>query len=154
MIRIRKWSFILSLTIISCNQSKRNDYKNSTEIMKYSIVYTNNSYANLIVFDNNDTIYLSNIVRNNINNYTKIKSDNETINSIKKAINNHLSYKNLLVERDFILHSGYLDVSINCGDKKIEFMQTKVKTDLRVSKGFYNMISNLKNKYKEIDLIF
>lgn len=154
MIRIRNFSFMLLCITISCTQSKKEVFKSGEEAKKYSIIYTNNSYANLIIFDNNDTIYLSDKIQHDINKYVKIKSDEETINEVKKAIINHLNYKSLLVERDFVLHSGYLDISVNCGDKKIQFIQAKVDRDLRVSKGFYNMISNLKEKYKEVEAVF
>jgi hypothetical protein len=154
MIRIRNFSFMLLCITISCTQSKKEVFKSGEETKKYSIIYTNNSYTNLIIFDNNDTIYLSDKIQHDINKYVKIKSDEETINEVKKAIINHLNYKSLLVKRDFVLHSGYLDVSVSYGNKKIEFIQEKVDRDLRVSKGFYNLISNLKVKYKEVEAVF
>ena len=57
MIRIRNFSFMLLCITISCTQSKKEVFKSGEEAKKYSIIYTNNSYANLIIFDNNDTIY-------------------------------------------------------------------------------------------------
>lgn len=142
------------LIIISCNKKEKRDKIDDEKIKKYSIVYTNNSYANLIVFDENDTIYITDKLQYDIQKYIKIKSDPETINEIKETLINHLNYKSLLVHRDFVLHSGYLSVSISYDDKKIELMQSEVDSDLRVSKKIYNLMSNLKEKYKEIDLIF
>jgi hypothetical protein len=154
MMAIRNFSFILFFILISCSKSEKKESKANEKAKKYSIIYTNNSYANLIVFDNNDTIYVSNEIQSNINKYVKIPSNEYIINEVKKGIINHLNKKSLMIERDFVLHSGYLDVSINCGNKKIQFIQSEVDRDLRVSKGFYNMISNLKEKYKEIETVF
>lgn len=154
MIAIRNFSFILFFILISCSKSEKKELKANEKAKKYSIIYTNNSYANLIVFDNNDTIYVSNKIQSNINKYVKIPSDEYIINEVKKGIINHLNKKSLMIERDFVLHSGYLDVSVSYGDKKIQFIQSEVDRDLRVSKGFYNTISNLKEKYKEVEAAF
>ncbi|WP_432672764.1 hypothetical protein [Flavobacterium sp. SM2513] len=145
---------LFSLITISCSKSEKKEIITNEKIRRYSIIYTNNSYANLIVFDYNDTIYLSKKIEHNINKYVKIKSDEETLKGIREAIINHLDYKSLLVERNFILHSGYLDVSVMYGENKIQMIQTEVDTDLRVSKGFFNLINDLKEKYKEVEDLF
>jgi hypothetical protein len=147
------WILFFLITI-SCSKSKKKEITTNEKIRRYSIIYTNNSYANLIVFDHNDTIYLSRKIEHNINKYVKIKSDEETVKGIREAIINHLDYKSLLLERDFILHSGYLDVSVICGENKIQMIQTEVNIDLRVSKGFFKLINDLKEKYKEVDNLF
>lgn len=153
MIQIRNFTLIL-FVFISCSKSEKAKIIDDKKLNKYSIIYTNNSYANLMVFDNNDTIYVSNKVQSDINKYTKILSDKDEIDEIKKVIINHLSYKTLMIERDFTLHSGYLDVSVSCGDRKIQLIQSEVYKDLRVSKSFYNMIDSLKQRHKQIEDIF
>lgn len=145
---------ILFFILSSCSHSKKNNLIKDKEIKKYTINYSSRNYGiNIIVFDNNDTIYVSN-KQIAINQFTKIETDEETINEIKKEIINHLNYKSLLVERCFFLHKGYLNVSISCGEKELKLQQSGVESDLRVSKSFYNMINNLKEKYKEVEAVF
>lgn len=153
MVHIRVLLFVSFFILISCNHSKKIGLKYK-EIKKYTINYSSRSQGiNIIVFDNNDTIYLSNKPIA-FNEYIKIESDEETINDIKREIINHLSYRSLLVERDFFLHKGYLNVSMSCGKKELKLQQSGVDNSLRVSKRFYNLINHLKKKYKEIEIIF
>ncbi len=153
MVHIRVLLLISFFISASCNHSKKIDIKDK-EIKKYTINYSSRSQGiNIVIFDNNDTIYLSNKPIA-FNQYIKIESDEETINEIKEEIINHLSYKSLLVERDFFLHKGYLNVSVSCGKKELKLQQSGVDNSLRVSRRFYNLINNLKEKYKEIETVF
>lgn len=147
-------TILFFIITISCTQSgKKTQIDN--KIKKYSIAYTNNSFIDLVVFDNNDTIYVTNSINRNIVDYEKIKSDMETVNEVKKCIVNHLVYKTMFIKRDYILHSGYLSVSMSSHNgEKIELSQGEVNSDLNVSKNFYFMINHLKLKHKEIEKAF
>jgi hypothetical protein len=153
MVRIRVVLLISFFILASCNYTKKIDFKDK-EIKKYIINYSiRNQGVNIVIFDNNDTIYFSNKPIA-FKQYIKIESDEETINEIKDEIINHLHYKSLLVERDFFLHKGYLNLSVSCGEKEFKLQQSGVNNDLRVSKRFYNMIENLKKKHIEIRALF
>jgi hypothetical protein len=151
---IQKRVLILFFILASCNHSKKIILSKDKEIKKYTINYSSRNHGiNIVVFDNNDTIYLSNKPIA-FNQYAKIESDCETIKEVKEEIINHLNYKSLLVERDFVLHKGYLNVSMSCGDKELKLQQSGVDSDLRVSKRFYNLINSLKEKHKEVKSLF
>lgn len=151
MIRFRCFIFIFLFLNVCCTQFKNEKIKDDEKIKKYSLIYTNNSYFKMVVYDNNDTIYFYNKSNKyNTTTITKINSDKETVNEIRNAIVNHLSFKSLLIERDVVLPGGYLDISIDCGDNKIQIIQSRVDK-MRVSQDVYSLINKLKNKYKKVE---
>lgn len=155
MLNFKILVLILLLVTVSCNNLNKNTKEKNGKKCNYSIVYMSRDQTYyLSVFDNENSIYLSDKLNSNINTFIKVQADKETIEDIKETITDHLNYKSLLVERNYAPHSGTLSISLSCDSKKIECIQPEVDKDLKVSKRIYNLINNLKLKHKEVEEVF
>ncbi|GGB83812.1 hypothetical protein GCM10007424_24790 [Flavobacterium suaedae] len=135
--------FILFL-FSGCKQGS-NQLENKIE-KSYEVGYFNyNCIAKMVVFDNNDTIYLYTNQKN-----SKIKAEEATLSAIKKLVSDDLQPKSLLVKRPRFTDSGQLVLSIGCGNNKIKSTRHGVDNDIRVSENFSSLLRLLNKKHKNI----
>lgn len=153
MKNIKLFLFILVFILSSCNNATKHTL-NCKNVKKYSINYLSKERdVRLIIFDNNDTIYLANRDME-FNEYVKTKSDEKTINKIKKTVINHLNHSSLLLDRFHGLHKGVLTLNVTSGNKKMHLELSGVSDDYLISKEFYHLMNDLKKKHKEINTVF
>lgn len=150
---IKYFLFILFLTLSSCTNSAKHTV-NCKDVKKYKINYlSRNRDVSLIVFDNNDTLYI-NSRDMKFNEYVKVKSNEKTVSEIKKTINNHINRNSLLLDRPRGLHQGVLTLSVTGENKKIQLNLSGVSDDYLVTKEFNNLMNDLIKKHNEVDLAF
>ncbi|WP_298145050.1 hypothetical protein [Flavobacterium sp.] len=151
---IKSYSFLLLAVLVACTEPKSKQRSDFSSIKKYKIIYTNNSYSELIVFDNNDTIYLTDSIQKDLQLYVKVPANNETTQKIRRDIINHLNKKTLLIDRNHALHQGYLEISVENGLNRSSLIQVEVDKNISVSRPISELLRDLKIRYKEVDKIF
>jgi len=140
---------LLVASFSACNSDTATD-----KIRKYEITYQNNCFAKLIVLDKNDTIYYSNEPSSDIEKCKKIISDKKSVDYIKKAIQEEVTYKNLLRKREYITDSGQLEFKVICGSNNSRLLRTNVDSRSFVSDNFSNLLFFLDDNYNDIYKIF
>ena len=125
--------------LISCTGNNR------TEVREYSLYYNNHDeFYKLIVYDNNDTLYLSKS-EYNIFSSRKIKSNYNTIYNIKVIINKNLNNRSLYLNRSReYTNPGFLYLKSSRFDKSIQVNFEHVSKKLDINEEFRDMIYSLK----------
>jgi len=143
------------IVFLGCNDNHRSsEYDNYACNRIYEVNYLNNSYARLVIFDGNDTIYFSNDPYKEISHYNKIKSKKETLIIIENIIHDEIQYQSLLTDREYTTDSGQLRVKITCGKNEMKSFRNGVDRDLKVSKNFTKFLNLLKKEHLEVYNIF
>jgi hypothetical protein len=135
---------IFVLIFISCNDKPIESQIIKTE---YSIGY-NGTYVT--IYDDNDTIYLSN--REDL---IKIVSDKKANDSIRNTVKRHLNYRNLALIHSRITcgGGGTLSVSMNHGDSSLKIVQGGLES-LTDFQNIAMLFLFLEKKHTEIDKAF
>ncbi|MEE1900194.1 hypothetical protein V1389_17750 [Flavobacterium rakeshii] len=140
---------IIILSLFSCGQNKAENDAIASYTIGYAIPGANSS---VMVYDNNDTIYFSNVRNPEIFQYKKITSNSATVNQIKTAITKHLNYDCLESETKTISSPCFFQVYFNNENTQIVCYQEGICSKEGLPKNVQHLFTMLEGKYPELRL--